>query len=136
MKKAQRTQPYPFTGPPNHLYVPDSVRSQVLQWAHVSWFACYLGINLIVSQLQLVSVSPLCPPVSPSPPSWIVYSYPAFTVWQLLAVCLLGHGFKYLVDWEGYVPEEPYWKFRQLILDPSIVHPLAWVWLSRLSALH
>lgn len=32
VQTAQRTHPDPDTGPPNRLFVPEKVRSQVLQW--------------------------------------------------------------------------------------------------------
>ena len=49
VRRAQRTQPDPGTGPPNRLYVPDAARSQVLQWCHASRVACHSGINRTLS---------------------------------------------------------------------------------------
>lgn len=37
--EAQRTVPDPGSGPPNRLFVPDSVRSDVLQWGHSSFLS-------------------------------------------------------------------------------------------------
>ena len=52
VRQAQTTQPDPGTGPPNCLFVPDSVRSQVLQWAHSSRLTCHPGIHWIISFLK------------------------------------------------------------------------------------
>lgn len=40
---AQSRQPDPGTGPPNSLFVPEVVRSQVLQRAHSSRLSCHPG---------------------------------------------------------------------------------------------
>ncbi len=52
MLEAQHTQPDPGNGPPNCVFVPDSVRSQVLQWGHSSRFACHPGIGRTLSLLK------------------------------------------------------------------------------------
>lgn len=52
VKEAQQTQPDPGNGPPNRLFVPDSARSQVLQWVHTSRFAHHPGINRSLSLLK------------------------------------------------------------------------------------
>lgn len=41
VRRAQAQQPDPGHEPPNPLFVPDTIRSQVLQWAHSSW--CHPG---------------------------------------------------------------------------------------------
>ena len=43
VRMAQRTQPDPGRGPRNRLFVPPSVRGQVLQWGHSSRLACHPG---------------------------------------------------------------------------------------------
>lgn len=43
VREAQKNQPDPGNGPTNCLFVPDPVRSQVLQWVHCSRFACHPG---------------------------------------------------------------------------------------------
>lgn len=52
VRKAQETQPDPGNGPSNCLFVPDSARSQVLQWGHSSPLACHPGINRTLSLLK------------------------------------------------------------------------------------
>lgn len=43
--QAQAQHPAPEDVPPNRLFVPDPVRSQVLQWGHSSRIACHPGSN-------------------------------------------------------------------------------------------
>lgn len=74
-----------------------------------------------VSEVQLVRTSPLVPPAKPPPPAWIVDGGPVYTVRKLLAVRPRGRGFQYLVDWEGYGPEERSWVSSQNILDPDLI---------------
>ena len=74
-----------------------------------------------VSQLKPVHSSPLCPPADPPPPPLVVDDYPAFTVRRLVDVRRRGRGYQYLVDWDGYGPEERSWVSRSLILDPGLV---------------
>ncbi len=45
VKEAQKTQPDPGTGPPNRLFVPEAIRSQVLQWGHSSKLTCHPGAS-------------------------------------------------------------------------------------------
>ena len=41
----QRAKPIPTGGPPNRLFVPESVRSRVLVWGHSSQLACHPGAS-------------------------------------------------------------------------------------------
>lgn len=52
VKAAQLTQPDPGNGPPGRLYVPDSVKSSVLQWAHSLKLSCHPGLNRTLAFLR------------------------------------------------------------------------------------
>ena len=49
---ALRPQPGPGNGPPGRLFVPDSVRSAVLQWAHASKMSCHPGVARTMALLR------------------------------------------------------------------------------------
>lgn len=50
-KQAQQTEPDPAGGPPNWLFVPNSVRSRVIHWGHASKLSHHPGINWTIGLL-------------------------------------------------------------------------------------
>ncbi|XP_060798295.1 F-box/LRR-repeat protein fbxl-1 isoform X2 [Neoarius graeffei] len=68
----------------------------------------FLGPFLIKKLKPLVSSS-LLPPSKPPPPPRLIDGGKAYTVKKLLKVQWRGRGLQYLVDWEGYGPEERSW---------------------------
>lgn len=52
VRQAQEQTPDPGIGPPNLLFVPDPVRSQVLQWGHASKLTCHPGVNRTLEAIK------------------------------------------------------------------------------------
>uniref|UniRef100_A0A3P9J974 Gypsy retrotransposon integrase-like protein 1 n=1 Tax=Oryzias latipes TaxID=8090 RepID=A0A3P9J974_ORYLA len=75
-----------------------------------------IHLSFHVSLLKPVSCSVLSPPAEPPPPALVV----AFPVRCLLDVRRRGRGLQYLVEWEGYGPEERSWVPRSFILSPAL----------------
>ena len=74
-----------------------------------------------VSQIKPVKDSPLVPAVTPPPPPEIVDGGPVYRVKKLLAVRNRGRGKQFLVDWEGYGPEERLWVPSRHIMDHTLI---------------
>uniref|UniRef100_A0A8C6NY77 Gypsy retrotransposon integrase-like protein 1 n=1 Tax=Nothobranchius furzeri TaxID=105023 RepID=A0A8C6NY77_NOTFU len=74
-----------------------------------------------VSQLKLVVSSPLHPPPARMPPPRCVDEDRVYTVCRILDARHRGRGWQYLVDWEGYGPEEHSWEPARSFLDPALL---------------
>ncbi len=74
-----------------------------------------------VSKIKPVFRSPLQPLISAPPPPRLIEGSPDYSVRRLIVVRRRGRGYKYLVDWEVYGPEERCWISACDILDRALI---------------
>lgn len=74
-----------------------------------------------VSKIKPAKESAMVPNPKPPPPPRMVEGGPVYTVRKLLAVRKRGRGRQFLVDWEGYGPEERQWVSSSFIVDPDLI---------------
>ncbi|KAM9416246.1 protein 4.1-like isoform 1-T1 [Salvelinus alpinus] len=74
-----------------------------------------------ISLLKPVVFSPLIPAGRPPPPPRVIGGQSAYTVHRILDFRRVQRSWQYLVDWEGYGPEERSWVPAKDILDPDLI---------------
>ncbi|XP_035989600.1 chromo domain-containing protein cec-1-like [Fundulus heteroclitus] len=74
-----------------------------------------------VSRIKPVNTSSLSPTTTPPPPPRLVDGSPVYTVKRILKSRKWGRGTQYLIDWEGYGPEERQWVPARHVLDKSLI---------------
>ncbi|XP_059407539.1 uncharacterized protein LOC132141904 [Carassius carassius] len=74
-----------------------------------------------VSKIKPVFWAPINPPVPVPHPPRLVDGEPTYLVSRILDSRRRGRGFQYLMDWEGYGPEERSWVPARDILGHSLI---------------
>ena len=74
-----------------------------------------------VSEVKPTEDSPMVPATKPPPPLETADGGLLYKVKRLLAVRNRGRGKQFLVDWEGYGPEERRWVSQRYIDDSSLI---------------
>lgn len=87
VKKAQDQQSDPGKGSSNCLFVPDSVRSQVLQWARLSRLTCHHGIDRTLFSINGSGGLALTLTHGPSSPPAVFVPKTSFLQGPALAFC-------------------------------------------------
>lgn len=74
-----------------------------------------------VSQVKPVSSSPLIPPTVTPPAVRIIDGHQAYTISPIIDAHRCGQGYQFLVDWEGYGPEEQSCVSQSNVLDKDMI---------------